>query len=837
MIPRGVPQLETGRSAARAAVPRTSLSGALPTISLRLAALAILIGLTSCGGSRQPYAPVRPMMDPEARGLTGVAAPGWYPAQDLLELAARRPPSALAQIDHIFTRIAQLHGAAPGWTDLELAQEREAIRAEMDALGLAGGSVLRQRMGTLSPDEAERFRRAAALEMRWGLALMQTGEINDRVAGAHRLRRALEWDPGNPVLVLLLAGYYDLAGFTADGTNLLRDHLRQSGYHDLISLQLLRRRARNWVVTRERAQLDSALAVCAEIARHNGGWRQAPAWLCLELARLHYLADETDSLRVHAAETFQRGRDHASDRQAAALGLMLLGICDVRELEFERANQCFGAALTWAAQEPALHDLVAWMCVPWDLWTDEDRLRFDRSHDRLAFLDAFWTSEDPIQATPRLLEHRIEYRRRVAEAYLTLTGVDPAVPGPLSPPGRAILRFGWPRAWISQAGQLKQAAKDNPFIHAGVDRSWRFAYRMPGPFEARPDTILFQDGGSGSRFVAIDSLTSSRYPRFAFDLDFGGQAYPFHSRVAHFRDPDGSLALAVCFDTYLPDYAVRYPLSGLQFAGSIDMRAALYRLEEQGWMLDRELAISLDHEILLPERRRLVRRSGTAQLDHVAYGVLKLAAQELLRDREGRLLALGVDNGQPRPLEAPLPDSLALSDILPVESYVALPPAESAREMGHSVTAYGNHLRAEGLIGRACPFYLPQESFTFYLEVYQLGSRDGRTLAELVMALERLNPQGELEYAIEISGPDQVLQERGVREWHILRSIALGNLEPGPYRVRATVTDHNADARDERVAEFEVVDPESLVAFYGWQELELPGRLLSSARTPAEQNP
>ncbi len=802
-----------------------------------LTTAALSIGAFSCSGGHQPYAPARPRLDPQARGLGGPAEPGWFPARDLLELAARRPPSALAQIDQIFGRIAQLQGAATGWSDLELAQEIAAIKAEMDQLGLAGGAVLRQRMGTLSADEETRFRAAAELEMRWGLALMQTGEINDRVAGAARLRRALAWDPANPVLVLLLAGYDDLAGFVADGMNLLRSYLRESGHNDLVSLQLLRRRARNWVVTREQAQLDSAYLACGELARRNGGWQQAPAWLWLERARLHYLAGAIDSLRAGAEEAYRRGRGGDGDREAAALGLVLTGICDVRDLEFERAHQSFGAALALAAQEPALHDLVAWMCVPWDLWSDEDRLRFDRSSDRVAFLEAFWASADPIEATPRLLEHRIEYRRRVAEAYLTLAGVDPAVPGPLTQPGRAIVRFGWPRAWLSQAGQLKQAARDNPFIHAGVDRSWRFAYRMPGPLAARPDTILFQDGGSGSRFVAVDSLTSSRYPRFTFDLDFGGRAYPFHSRVAHFREHDGGLALAICFDTYLPDYAVRYPLSGLQFAGTIDMRAAVYRATERGWTLDREFSVALAHETFLPARRRLVRRSGTFHLEDVEWGVLRLAAQELLRDREGRLLAIGVDNGQPLAPEVVSPDTLALSDLFPVESFAESPPAETLLRLGHSVHAYGNHLRKEGLVGRACPLYLPQESFTFYLEAYHLASRDGRTLAELAMALERIGPEGKQEYAIEISGRDQVLRQPNVSEWHIVRSIGLGNLEPGPYRVRATVTDHNADARSERVAEFEVVDPESLVTFYGWRELELPGRLLSHARTRGARDP
>jgi len=828
MTSRREPGRGAFRPACRAVIVRTGAWVAL---------LTTLVWLPSCGRVHEPYVPQRPTMDAPVGNLQAAEEPGWFPGQGLLEMAARRPPTALAQIDHIFTRIAQQQVAVPGWDELELMRELATIQAELDRLRLGGGSVLRQRMGTLSDEEAALFRQAAALETRWGLALMQTGEVNDRVAGAERLRQALEWDPGNPVLILLLSGYYDLAGFVSTGTGLLEDYLREYGHHDLIVLQLMRRQARNWVVTREPAQLDSALALCDELARHNGCWQGAPAWLCLELARLHYLADATDSVRVAAENAIRRGRDLDSDPEAVALGHLLIGVCDVRELEFEKAHQHFGAAMTWAAQEPTLRDLVAWMVVPWDLWTEEDRLRFDRSSDRLAFIEDFWASDDPIEATPRLQEHRIEYRRRVAESYLTLTGVDPAVPGPLSQPGRAILRFGWPLAWISEAGQLKEAAKDNSSILAGVDRSWRLAYNMPDLFGARPDTILFQDGGSGSRFLPVDSLASPHYPLFAFDLGFGGRSYPFHARTARFRNPDRGLALAVCFDTYVPDYTVSYPLSGLQFDGSIDMRAALYRSTERGRTLDREFSVVLDHETLLTDRHRLLRRSGTHCLEGVDAGVFRLATQGLMRDAEGRLLAMGVDNGQPRPAENCANDSLALSDLLPIESFEGVPPAETLRRMGPSVVAYGNHLREEGLVGRACPLYLAQENFTFYIEAYNLRRRNGRTLAELAMALERLDPEGELEFSIEISGRDQVLQQADVNEWHILRSIGLSNLEPGPYRVRATVTDHQADTRRERVVEFEVVQPGDLVDFYGWQNLQLPGRLLSSAQPSPEQNP
>ncbi len=793
--------------------------------------------LSSCGPGHAPYAPDRPLVDPLGHILSPPpAAPALSPA-DLLSTASEHPPTALARIDRVFERVALLARLGPGWNESEVEARIDSIRVEMDRLDISGLEVLRQRWGSLSQEEAALFRRAAALEMRWGLALMQTGEINDRVAGAAHLRQAMEWDPGNPLLVLLLSGYYDLAGFTSNGTGLLEEFLREHGPHDVISLQLERRMARAWTVTREPAQLDSAFAVCSQLARDHGGWGAAPAWLLLELARLHYLDGAIDSVRAVAGRASDRGLGADRDRLSAALALALMGICDVRDLEFERADRQFLAALALGAEEPILHNLVAWMCVPWDLWTEEQRMAFDRSADRLGFLDAYWATGDPILATPRVLEQRTEYRRRVAEAHFTLTGVDPATPGPLSEPGQAILRFGWPRNWESRGGQRKVAAESNPMIIAGVDRTWRLAYQISGPAGTWPETLTFQDGGSGARFVSTDSLASSRYPLFSFDRDFGGRAYAFHGRAARFRDPDGNTSLEVCFDTYVPDYSVRHPLSGLRFAGSIDVRACLYTDEGTGWTPRGEFALGLERETVPTARPTFARRSGTAHLASVSAGGARIASELLVRDAAGRLLVIGVENDLFHAPAARNRGEFALSDLMPIEAFAGGPPDESERNLGAAGVAYGTHLRDLGLIARACPFYLPEETFTFYLEAYGLARRNGRAMAELVLTIERLTELGEREYAIEISGRDQVLQREQVNEWHIARSLGLSTLRPGPHRLRAAVTDHQTGKTLSAAVEFRVVEPEDLVDFYGWRDLELPAHILSAAPSPVERTP
>ena len=93
------------------------------------------------------------------------------------------------------------------------------------------------------------------------------------------------------------------------------------------------------------------------------------------------------------------------------------------------------------------------------------------------------------------------------------------------------------------------------------------------------------------------------------------------------------------------------------------------------------------------------------------------------------------------------------------------------------------------------------------------------------LTLERLDEQGELDYAVILTGMDQVLRRAGVNQWHILRSIDLSGLEPGPYRFRVTVTDHHADSRRERELTFAVIESDDLVGIYGCEELELPGVL------------
>ncbi len=789
-----------------------------------LVALLTIAAASSCGSGPQRYSPQRPMVDSDGRGLPDEAASRWMPAPGLLDLAEQDPPAALAQIDRLFGRMAAMVGRSTVWTEEDLSAEIDAIQAALDRLELSAGTLLRQRVGTLSEDETHRFREAAALTMRWALALMRTGEINNRVKGAEKLRQALEWDADNPVLILLLAGHHDTAGFISRGTELLTNHLHEVGHQDLIALQLLRKKARNWVVTRERGELDAAFALGDTLLSVYGGFDEAPAWLVLERARLFYLADEMDSVRVAATRAYHRA-DAEADDDVTVLAQLLVGICEVRDLDFTRGGAHFRTALYRARSVPELRGLLSWMSVPWDLWTEERRLAFDRSSDRAAFIHEYWSSDDPILATPDILEHRIEYRRRVAEAYFTLNGVDPAVPGPLSLPGKAILRFGWPRAWLSTGGQIKNAASDNPYVQFGVDRSWRFAYRMPTPFGTQPDTILFQDGGSGSRFAPVDSLVPPDYPLFVFDLDFGGRAYPFHTATARFREADGRLGLTACFDTYIPDYTVRYPLNGIQFDGDVRVLGALYRETRERWSPVHEFEVELLHETTLPHRRRLVRRSGGITIPGLAPGAGRVGAQMTLREPSGEIVALGVDNGRREALPHVGFDDLAVSDLLMVESFDDLPPAAGARRLGESVVAYGPDRVTARATPRACPLFVRDEALTFYLEAYNLARRDGRTLTEVALTLERIDEQGDVDYAVVLTGMDQMLQQHDVNQWNILRSIDLGGLEPGPYRFRATVIDHHGDAERERALAFTVIEPENLVEIYGWADLELPSML------------
>ena len=112
----------------------------------------------------------------------------------------------------------------------------------------------------------------------------------------------------------------------------------------------------------------------------------------------------------------------------------------------------------------------------------------------------------------------------------------------------------------------------------------------------------------------------------------------------------------------------------------------------------------------------------------------------------------------------------------------------------------------------------------FYLEVYNLGSVDGATEAELVTSLEQLDSDGNVESAFSLSGQAQTLKHPGVNQWNLVRSFSLGGMRPGAYRLLVEVRDKTDDELVQRALDFRIVDTEELVGLYNWRNLERPER-------------
>jgi hypothetical protein len=426
-----------------------------------------------------------------------------------------------------------------------------------------------------------------------------------------------------------------------------------------------------------------------------------------------------------------------------------------------------------------------------------------------------------VLATPDLLENRLEYERRVVESWFALSGVDPALPGPLTDPGQALLRFGRPDEWISNSG-VGAAGFETLGNDFGINRTWAFRYDVPGAAGGRPLWIVFQDHGSAARFTAVDSMVAPRFPPCFFPQSFAGRAYRYESAATRLRQPDGRTLLLLCYDTLLPDYAVRFPLQGLRFDGSAEVRAALYRPRGNGWQARAQQAVVLDREHAISDQWSFRRRSGSAVIADLEAGGARLASRLLLRDAAGSIVGYAVDNGEDGRLDRFSGESLHASDLLficPFEKALAEVPDRESRA---GWKTHGPDLLAGGLEPRASRLFLPGEPIAFYLEVYGLRLRRGLSDAEVTTTLERLRPDGTEDYSITTEGLTQSLVQFEIRQWNVARSLGLTHLQPGYYRLRIGVLDSNADLALERTLVFRVATPDEIAELYAWDRIRPP---------------
>lgn len=785
-------------------------------------ALLCAFAAFGCSGrTPESFTPPRPYFDFGHPG-THAHPPDPFPERFMLEPRDESPPHTLARVEELFRVVATLRQTEPQWRRAELESEIDSIREELGELGIGTRTLLRERLGSLNRDEQEAFRKAAVLYLRWGFALLRSGEQNERVWAGDRLRQARRWDPGNELLALVMSHYHELGGYWFNAVDILDTFVSRHGESELINLHRLRRRERSWKVTHIRKELDRAFDICKSMADDRGGWENAPAWLNLERARLLLLADSTRSATHSAMLAGRLLGTPPADTLSAAQVELLLGVTAMRLLEYEEATDHLERAGELASVWPSLAGLASWMTVPWDLWTDEEQAQYSRSRNQRAFVNEFWSANDPILATPHLLENRTEYRRRMGEAWFRLSGVDPALPGPLTPAGAILLRFGMPLEWSSTGGEETPGAAQASGLTYAVNRSWRLSYRFQEASRGSPVTILLQDRGSGSRFSPVDSLRGPLWPPHVFSYGFEGRSYRLHTSVSRFRQPDGLTRILVVHDTHLPNYSVRYPLQGLRFEGDAHVRTALYR------RLGRSLVDIMEIDLLLQDERvhmrewEFRRRAASVEIPNLSDGPIRLASLLTLRDTNDRVVGIAVDNGEYARLQGFGWDELQASDLLLLEEMESGPPDVEERIARPGLVIYGPDLNDESFRPRASRVYLPGESISFYVEAYNLDTRSGVTEVELQTSLERLRPDGRSEYSVTIRGLSQTLVRYGINQWNVARSMGIGHLESGPYRLRVAFFDRKASRRVERFAEFRLVSSEEMVDLYRWSELKLP---------------
>ena len=784
-----------------------------------LSCLGLVVwGLNGCAGGLEPYKPRRPSASYRAPQLL-------FSERTLLEPRIETPAQTLARIEAVFQEVAEVEDPDDRGIRAELDAEVDSIRAAVDRLDLGAASIMRLRLGTPNAEEIEQFHRAAGLYTRWALARMRAASADDRVRGAELLEEARTFDASDPILATVQATYLDMAGFRSNAIRALDEYEMEYGIHELVELSRYRKNLRQWTLTGFPEYAQRARRLGDEMVTRSGGWNQAPSWALMEMARFYFLSDSLERAEEIAAEIGRKEGPEPGDGATAARAELLLGLIEVRRLEHARASPHFALALQAASITPSLEWLSLLLRIPWDLWSDEEQAEYDRSLSQAEWVQKYWRDYDPIRATPRLFEGHIDYQARVAEALLRFDDVDLRRSGPLTEPGRAVLRFGWPDLWERLGGTPPPGAEDDVAFDFAVHPTWRFDYEWT-PGTGRRKEIRFQDrSGARGYFVAQDSLRPPGWPYHRFDEGFLGRAYPFDSNVARFRSPEGRTRVFLSFDTVLPNYSVRFPLQGVRYEGEVTVETALLRaIGADTWILQGERAIVLDREQVEIGVREFRRRSGQLVLDYLETGRYRLPSFLRLRDERSRTLHVGIENGFSFEVEGFGSDAIESSDILITSALEGIVQTEVEREITPGWVAYGPDPDAFDIWPRASRKFLVGEDLAYYLELYNLAQRQGVATVDIEVSLQKLDPEGEIEYEVILGESKDSLIKFGVRQWNIARSFGLGALEPGTYRLAIEAFDRVGRRKVQRQADFEVVLPDELMVYYRWARLPAPPR-------------
>ena len=832
----------------------------LPGFIVLIPGLILLIpALQGCGSAPPPpYQPRRPVSpsvlassDDLARSLEGLLAGGSEGIDSL------PPPAALDRLDAFFSQIHPSQ-VEPGAVDrLALLAKIQDLDRRIDDLDVDVWRMIRLKLKSVTGSTDPRLREIAGLLGAKAVVLLQAGTVNDRVQASLLIERALSWDRGNPLLAILQSRILKIGSYHRKSLEILENHRAGSWGRDLLDLERLRAWEGRYQVSLAPRDLLRAVSLADDLLRRRG---EEP-WILLEKARLLLQKGDTDGaggLLSRAAARIGsvpppdpagaggdpwRGRIHTR-----GLIRFLLAYGRGLRLEFGEADSLYALALddfAASGENPALVDLME---IPWDLFSAKERRLWDRHPDRSGWLRRFWDGWDPIEATPGVLENRIEYWNRTAASLLHFDRIRMESSGPETEPGRVVLRYGWPASLRFEDGQQRVGTTPR-FYDFGIFRNLVFEYgfrRSEDPGRISRQTVLFQDRGGDNHFTPATHLAEPVWPPRLFDFSFADRYYPMEVDAVRFQSGEGSTDLVVTFESLWPDPTVVYPLSDYRFTGSLEGIATRYRRidgpgpgdaatgdepgdgpaagdeagSEEGrslWAPEGTVPFRMDREVAVENRSRIYRRRlETLEWNRLDSGGIRVASLVRLRDEEGKIVGISVNNGSEVTLPQWPGDELAMSDIL-FAAHIS-DGGRSARswEIRPGVPAWGIPRDSLDIVPRGSARLLTGEDLYALFEVYNLEPGTGVTECEIQRIVERLNPDGSVAYSVGAAEGASSLIRFGVRCWVTWTGIGLPDLEPGPYRLRVKVFDRNAYRTVEKSKEFAVIPGRLLADEYAW---------------------
>ena len=177
---------------------------------------------------------------------------------------------------------------------------------------------------------------------------------------------------------------------------------------------------------------------------------------------------------------------------------------------------------------------------------------------------------------------------------------------------------------------------------------------------------------------------------------------------------------------------------------------------------------------------------------------------------------------------------LDASDLLLTASVEGLAQEDVERKIREGLVVYGPDPSRFEVVPRASNRFFPGEDLAFYLEVYNLDHRDGIATIDMKTTLEKLHPDGTVEYAVTSAGSTSSLTKYGIDQWNIGRTLGLGGLALGEYNLVIEIWDRQARKRLERTSLFNVVTPEEMIELYNWKQLDPPSTRLDKEPHGAE---